>query len=411
MWVRLGARHSIKKRENFIMSKRKGIKSFLRNPLKSLIDTIIKKPILCVFRFLSKVIEALDFVILEKVGGWIKQGIVFCSNFLSKKIKIRLWTVLFYLLLLTISLIIPYVIEDYEDLPTDAIEKIFPSAEEYSGDQSGIVLLVIFFVIMTLMFAIVSRIIGFVWTVILESSLIVSLLVLSLFGINQALSAYCGTGNETSSETGDETSSETGNETSSAIDDETGVCRYIPNFSEEYFSIGSFQLIFPLIFTIFIPLYTYILRRKRNFIVVRNENFFGLKDDKVVFRFSIANDSKRTRIIKRVFLLVNNKVTFLIKDYEKAMLTLSPKEKSSLEMEAKYFEKEDKFYAIKGNENLTSAYLFFEMLDGYWGRNLKLTSPINKLMFSSYRFKDGFLTPAPKARFSQPLVWNEKKKK
>ena len=393
------------------MSKRKGIKSFLRNPLKSLIDTIIKKPILCVFRFLSKVIEALDFVILEKVGGWIKQGIVFCSNFLSKKIKIRLWTVLFYLLLLTISLIIPYVIEDYEDLPTDAIEKIFPSAEEYSGDQSGIVLLVIFFVIMTLMFAIVSRIIGFVWTVILESSLIVSLLVLSLFGINQALSAYCGTGNETSSETGDETSSETGNETSSAIDDETGVCRYIPNFSEEYFSIGSFQLIFPLIFTIFIPLYTYILRRKRNFIVVRNENFFGLKDDKVVFRFSIANDSKRTRIIKRVFLLVNNKVTFLIKDYEKAMLTLSPKEKSSLEMEAKYFEKEDKFYAIKGNENLTSAYLFFEMLDGYWGRNLKLTSPINKLMFSSYRFKDGFLTPAPKARFSQPLVWNEKKKK
>ena len=256
-----------------------------------------------------------------------------------------------------------------------------------------------------------SRIIGFVWTVILESSLIVSLLVLSLFGINQALSAYCGTGNETSSETGDETSSETGNETSSAIDDETGVCRYIPNFSEEYFSIGSFQLIFPLIFTIFIPLYTYILRRKRNFIVVRNENFFGLKDDKVVFRFSIANDSKRTRIIKRVFLLVNNKVTFLIKDYEKAMLTLSPKEKSSLEMEAKYFEKEDKFYAIKGNENLTSAYLFFEMLDGYWGRNLKLTSPINKLMFSSYRFKDGFLTPAPKARFSQPLVWNEKKKK
>ena len=393
------------------MSKRKGIKSFFRNPLKSLIDTIIKKPILCVFRFLSKVIEALDFVILEKVGGWIKQGIVFCSNFLSKKIKIRLWTVLFYLLLLTISLIIPYVIEDYEDLPTDAIEKIFPSAEEYSGDQSGIVLLVIFFVIMTLMFAIVSRIIGFVWTVILESSLIVSLLVLSLFGINQALSAYCGTGNETSSETGDETSSETGNETSSAIDDETGVCRYIPNFSEEYFSIGSFQLIFPLIFTIFIPLYTYILRRKRNFIVVRNENFFGLKDDKVVFRFSIANDSKRTRIIKRVFLLVNNKVTFLIKDYEKAMLTLSPKEKSSLEMEAKYFEKEDKFYAIKGNENLTSAYLFFEMLDGYWGRKLKLTSPINKLMFSSYRFKDGFLTPAPKARFSQPLVWNEKKKK
>ena len=78
-------------------------------------------------------------------------------------------------------------------------------------------------------------------------------------------------------------------------------------------------------------------------------------------------------------------------------------------MEAKVFKKGDKFYSIKGKEKLSSAYLCFEMLDGYWGAKLKLKSPINTMILSPYRFKGEFLTPAPKAKLSKTLVWNKKK--
>ena len=169
------------------------------------------------------------------------------------------------------------------------------------------------------------------------------------------------------------------------------------------------EIIFTFVFAIFIPMYTYILNRKRIFVVVLNENFFGLKNNKIAFSFSILNNSKRIRIIKRVFLFANDKVTFLIKDYKKDMSPLMPNQATPLNMEAKVFKKGDKFYSIKGKEKLSSAYLCFEMLDGYWGAKLKLKSPINTMILSPYRFKGEFLTPAPKAKLSKTLVWNKKK--
>ena len=364
---------------------RRRIRRFLLRYLKAIIVVLFKEILLHPIRFLLKWITSLDFIILEKIARWIEQGITFCGDILSKKIKIKLWIVLFCFLFLIISLIGPYVSGPYREFPKtvgESIGAIFLKITYLTATYPVIARLGISFVIVVLVFEIMRRTIGFVWTVILESSLIASLLIFSLYGISQALPNYC------------------------KID----FCYKIFSLSEKIFSSDP-RIIFPFIFTVFIPLYSYILRRKRNFIIVRNQNFFGLKDDKVIFRFSMTNDSKRTRIIKKVFLLVNNNVTFLIKDYEESMLTLSPKEKSSLEMEAKTFKKGDKFYSIKGNETLSSAYLFFEMLDGYWGRKLKLTSPINKIMLSSYRFKGGFLISAPKARAPQPLIWNEKKKR
>ena len=367
------------------MPRRRRIKRFLSSVLKAVTKVLIKDILLFPVRLLFKWITSLDFIILEKIAHWIKQSITFCGNFLSKKIKVKLWVILSYLLFLIVSLIGPYVSGYYREIPKTvigSIDVIYNKIIYLTSTYPIVAWLGISFVIMVLVFEAARRTIGFVWTVILESSLIASLLIFSLYGISQALPSYC------------------------KID----FCSKVSLLFEKIFSSDP-KIIFPFVFTVFIPLYSYILRRKRNFIVVRNENFFGLKDDKVVFRFSMTNDSKRTRIIKKVFLLVNNNVSFLIKDYEETMLTLSPKEKTSLEMEAKTFKKNNNFYCIKGNENLSSAYLFFEMLDGYWGRKLKLTSPINKIMLSSYQFKNEFLISDPNAVSPQPLIWNEKKKR
>ena len=202
------------------------------------------------------------------------------------------------------------------------------------------------------------------------------------------------------------------------IADETFYGEFCSNMNSLFSGINNFlgsdflqnnpEIIFTFVFAIFIPMYTYILNRKRIFVVVLNENFFGLKNNKVAFSFSILNNSKRIRIIKRVFLFANNKVTFLIKDYKKDMSTLMPNQVTPLNMESKIFKKEGKFYSVKGKEKMSSAYLCFEMLDGYWGAKLKLKSPINTLILSPYRFKNKFLTSAPKARLSKTLIWNEK---
>ena len=364
---------------------RRRIRRFLLKYPKTIIVILFKEILLYPVLLLFNWITSLDFIILERMARWIKQGITFCGSILSIKIKIKLWIVLLCSLFLITSLIGPYVSDFYREIPKTVIESIaylFKEIVYLIKTYPVIAWVGISFVIMVLVFEAVRRTIGFVWTVILESSLVASLLIFAFYGISQLLSDYC----------------------------KIGFCNKVSSLFENILSYDP-RIIFPFIFTVFIPLYSYILRRKRNFIVVRNENFFGLKEGKVVFRFSMTNNSKRTRIIKRVFLLVNNNVTFLIKDYEEVMLTLSPKEKFSLEMEAKTFKKDDKFYFIKGNEKLSSAYLFFEMLDGYWGRKLKLTSPISKIMLSSYRFKGGFLISVLKAKIPQPLIWNEKRKK
>ena len=366
--------------------------------------------------FLLKAVSFFDFILLSKIVeivSWIGPQFLTWWRWLLNNVKTR-WLVIITLSLAVLLILLNpsireeifYFVKEVFDIINDMIiaSEIIPWIKVLLASNINFIGLAIIFIL-------VGLILGFVWTVILESAIILSMLTFLVYGIQYWIQGYC------KPKRGFEES--VSNESIDQIADKTFDKEFCSNMDSLFSGIGAFlssdflknypEIIFTFIFAVFIPMYTYILNRKRTFIIVRNENFFGLKNNKVSFAISILNNSKRIRIIKRVFLLANNKWTFLIKDYRKDMATLMPSQVTSLNMESKIFKKENKFFSIKGKEKLSSAYLYFEMLDGYWGGKLRLTSPISTILLSPYRFKDEFFTPAPKAKLSKTLIWNEKK--
>ena len=400
------------------MPRRRRIKSFLTffKKIKVKAMLLILKAFSWLKEFLLKAVSFFDFILLSKIVeivSWIGPQFLTWWRWLLNNVKTR------WLVIMTISLAVLLIL-----LNPSIREEIFYFAKEVFDIINDMIIASeiipwikvllasnINFIGLAIIFILVGLILGFVWTVILESAIILSMLTFLVYGIQYWIQGYC------KPKRGFEES--VSNESIDQIADKTFDKEFCSNMDSLFSGIGAFlssdflknypELIFTFVFAVFIPMYTYILNRKRTFIIVRNENFFGLKNNKVSFAISILNNSKRIRIIKRVFLLANNKWTFLIKDYRKDMATLMPSQVTSLNMESKIFKKENKFFSIKGKEKLSSAYLYFEMLDGYWGGKLRLTSPISTILLSPYRFKDEFLIPAPKAKLSKTLIWNEKK--